>query len=181
MSILRSRLFPFALVLAVLVLSGSVARAAEPELAKSIESGTYEVTGVTVNESTGEQRPIHGHLVLRVTGDRYTSRSDLQTLYPGSPAVAAKVVGTGEGTVRGGELTGTAESRLSVSAVKGVDVGFAFVPREVSPKILSRATAKFFSDGSIRVEITNEPAPGEDYEPTKTTLVGYRDKGDKAK
>jgi hypothetical protein len=83
-------------------------------------------------------------------------------------------VGTGAGRVEGTVLIGTADTNLLVASVPGVDVGFAYVPREVGPRIVSRSRAEFAADGTLQVEIENEPAEGEDYEPTRTSLVGYR-------
>jgi len=49
------------------------------------------------------------------------------------------------------------------------------VPREVGPRLVSTSVAEFFADGSIHIELQNQPASGEeDYLPTETTLVGYR-------
>jgi hypothetical protein len=151
--------------------SGSAAGAAEPA---PPASGVYEMTGVTIDRATGIQRPIHGTIVVRVEGGRYTTHFELSTLFPGSRATAAQVTGTGEGRVEGTRLVGEAHTQLAVTSAPGVDVGFAYVPREVSPRILSRSTARFFADGSVRAEIENAPAEGSEYSPTKTTLVGFR-------
>jgi len=149
------------------------ARAGAADVAPAA-SGVYEMSGVTVDRATGHQRPIHGTIVVRVEGDRYTTHFELSTLFPGSRAKAAQVTGTGEGRVEGGRLVGEAHTQLAVGAAPGVDVGFAYVPREVSPRIVSRSTATFFEDGSVRAEIENAAEEGADYAPTKTTLVGYR-------
>jgi hypothetical protein len=137
-------------------------------------SGVYEMTGVTVDSATGLQRPIHGTIVVRVQDGRYTTHFELATLFPGSQATAAQVTGTGEGRIEGSRLLGEAHTQLAVASAPGVDVGFAYVPREVSPRILSRSTASFFADGSVRAEIENVAEEGAEYAPTKTTLVGYR-------
>ncbi len=137
-------------------------------------SGVYEMTGVTVDPATGLQRPIHGTIVVRVQDGRYTTHFEFATLFPGSQATAAQVTGTGEGRIEGSRLLGEAHTQLSVASAPGVDVGFAYVPREVSPRLLSRSTASFFADGSVRAEIENVAEEGAEYAPTKTTLVGYR-------
>ncbi len=141
--------------------------------ARSI-TGQYEVTGVTIDQASGGQRPILGRMSIRVEGDRYTSHFELSTRFPGSEAVPAEVVGTGEGTVEGDRLRGSADTTLVASSVPGVDVGFAFVPREVGTRIVSTSEARLFDDGSVRIEIENAPAAGVDYAPTRTILVGYR-------
>ena len=137
-------------------------------------SGLYEMTGVTIDRTTGIQRPIYGTIVVKVEGGRYTTHFELATLFPGSRATAAQVTGTGEGRVEGARLVGEAHTHLAVTTAPGVDVGFAYVPRQVSPRILSKSTATFFADGSVRAEIENAPEEGSEYAPTKTTLVGYR-------
>jgi hypothetical protein len=137
-------------------------------------SGVYEMTGVTVDRATGLQRPIHGTIVVRVQDGSYTTHFELSTLFPGSQATAAQVTGTGEGRIEGSRLVGEAHTQLAVASAPGVDVGFAYVPREVSPRIRSRSTASFFADGSVRAEIENEAEEGAEYAPTKTSLVGYR-------
>jgi hypothetical protein len=138
-------------------------------------SGQYEVTGVTVEKESGTQRPIAGMVVLVQEGDRYTASFELSTPYGGSGAAAAEVIGTGEGRVVDDTLRGRVETQLVLAQVPGVDVAFAFVPREVGPRLVSTSVAEFFPDGSIHIELQNQPASEEeDYLPTETTLVGYR-------
>jgi hypothetical protein len=162
---------PIAALALALAAPAAGAGAAEPAPPKS---GVYEMTGVTVDRATGLQRPIHGTIVVRVEDARYTTHFELSTLFPGSQATAAQVTGTGEGRVEGTRLVGEAHTTLAVTSAPGVDVGFAYVPREVSPRLLSRSTASFFADGSVRAEIENVAEEGSEYTPTKTTLVGFR-------
>jgi hypothetical protein len=165
-----SRLAGSALLLSILGAAGHAGSVAPAPPA----SGVYEMTGVTIDRRTGIQRPIHGTIVVRIEGARYTTHFELSTLFPGSQATAAQVTGTGDGRVEGDRLVGQAHTQLAVTSAPGVDVGFAYVPREVSPRILSRSTARFFADGSVRAEIENAAEEGSEYAPTKTTLVGYR-------
>lgn len=138
-------------------------------------SGQYEVTGVTVERQSGAQRAISGRVLLVREDDGYRAHFELSTPYGGSGVAMAQVVGTGEGQVLEDRLEGHVETQLVLANVPGVDVGFAFVPREVGPRIVSQSVARFFEDGSIRVELQNEPASEEeDYLPTRTSLVGYR-------
>jgi hypothetical protein len=139
-------------------------------------SGVYEMKGVTVDSATGTKRPIQGTIVVRVDGERYTTNVEFSTLYPGSEATAARVTGTGEGKVEGSRLVGESHTQLTVTSAPGVDVGFAYVPREVSPRIRSTSTASFFADGSVRVEIENVAEEGSDYSPTRTSMTGNRRK-----
>lgn len=149
---------------------GSVDTASPPQV-----SGHYEVTGVTVETGSGAQRPLQGIIVLTQEGDRYAARFELTTPYGGSGAAAAEVIGTGEGHVVDRRLEGRVQTQLVLAQVPGVDVGFAFVPREVGPRIVSTSEAEVFPDGTIRIELQNRPASEEeDYAPTQTTLVGYR-------
>jgi hypothetical protein len=147
-----------------------------PAATKLEFAGRYEVTGVTIDQESGAQRPIRGIVVLNETdgGVRYTSHFELSTLYPGTASVAAELVGTGEGLVVGRRLEGTASTTLVVSSAPGVDTGFAYVPRMVSQRIASSSAAIFQDDGTVSIEIENLPGEGEDdYAPTRTLLVGY--------
>ncbi len=138
-------------------------------------SGQFEVTGVTIETQSGTQRPIRGKVVLVREGDRYTAQFELTTPYGGSGAAAAQVIGTGEGRVVDNTLRGRVETQLVLAQVPGVDVAFAFVPRQVGPRIVSTSVAEFFPDGSLHIELQNRPgSEDEDYAPTETTLVGYR-------
>ena len=41
-------------------------------------------------------------------------------------------------------------------------------------RILNKSEASIEADGKVRIEIESDPAPGEEYSPTKTTLRGRR-------
>jgi hypothetical protein len=160
---------------AVLMLAIACGGAEEAEETQAVEiGGRYEVTGVTIGLTDGTQRPIQGTINVVVEGGQYTAHFELSTRFPGSEALAASVVGAGGGEVDGSVLIGTAKTNLVMASVPGVDLGFAYIPREVGPRILSRSRAEFFPDGSVQAEIENEPVEGEDYAPTRTSLVGYR-------
>ncbi len=137
-------------------------------------SGRYQVSGVTIDQQSGQQRPIKGVVTLSQEGSEYTTHFELSTVYPGSEATAAQVIGTGEGSIEGRLLLGQAETQLVVAMVPGMDVDFAFMPRSVGTRLVSSSRAEFFDDGTLRIEIENEPAEGQDYSPTTTILVGYR-------
>jgi hypothetical protein len=140
-------------------------------------AGVYQVTGVTIGLEDGLQRPIHGSVKLLVEDGLYTAHVELDTYFPGSEARAARVVGTGDGRIEGRVLEGMVHTQLVAASVPGVDVGFAFVPREVGPRIRSRSRAEFLPEGSVHIELENQPEPGEQYRPTRTELVGYRREG----
>ena len=84
------------------------------------------------------------------------------------------VIGTGEGKPSASGLAGSADTQLVVQTVPGVDTNFAFIPRQVGPKLVSTWTAHLEPDGTLLVELTNHGAEGEVYSPTKTTLRGKR-------
>ena len=161
-----------------LLLTAAIAApvAADDAPSATPKSGLYEMSGETVDHATGVRRPIQGTIVMRVEGSSYTTHFEFSTLYPGTEATAARVTGTGEGRVEGSRLVGEAHTQLTVAAAPGVDVGFAYVPRQVSPRIRSTSTATFLPDGSVRAEIENVAEEGSEYSPTKTTLKGTRRK-----
>ena len=84
------------------------------------------------------------------------------------------MIGTGVGTVEGRTLRGTAQTQLSMATVPGVDPSFAFVPRMVSTRIVSTSVTTIATDGTVTIEIENQPAGRDDYAPTRTTLRGTR-------
>lgn len=159
--------------------TGESAEAPAAEAAAQVEiGGPYSVTGVTVDDASGAQRPIAGTVVLKVDGDKYTAHFELSTVFPGTVSVAADVVGEGDGTIHGETLEGTSRTQLVIAGVPGVDVDFAFIPRQVGPRIVSKAVGRIFPDGTVRIDIHNQPQEGEEYSPTTTTLVGFPQPGE---
>jgi hypothetical protein len=164
-------------VLGLLLATASPAAAAEPAEVAGDDpfSGTYEVKGMTTDLKSGDTRRIVGHIVLTKQGDHWTAKSDLTTDFPTQGgAVHTDVIGNGEGTRKGDGLDGTAHTQLVIGMVPGVDAGFAFVPRQVGPRIVSKWSAHRDKDGSLVIELSNAPEKGEQYTPTKTTLRGTR-------
>ncbi len=155
----------------------------EPETAAKAPvatvSGTYKVEGTTIDKKSGAKRAISGTIILAQEGDRYTATFDLDTTYPTPDGnLPADVIGKGEGQIEGNVLKGTAQTQLVMGTVKGVDTAFAFVPRMVSARIRTTSVATLLPDGTIEVEIENQPAPGEtQYKPTHTKLRGSRTPG----
>ena len=163
----------------LLLACGSGEPAEEPASVPAEEmapiAGMYEVSGVTVDKETGRKREISGKVILADDGDDYTSTFNLNTTFPGGgDPIAAEVIGKGDGTIDGRTLSGTTQTQIVSSTVPGVDPAFAFVPRSVSTRIVSTTTATIAADGTVQIEIDSEPAPGEDYSPTRTTLRGRR-------
>lgn len=138
-------------------------------------SGTYDMRGMTTDLASGDQRRIEGHVVLAKKGKGWSASSELATEYPteGGP-VHTEVIGSGAGVAAGGGLEGTAHTQLVIGTVPGLHSGFQFVPRQVGPRIVSKWKAHLEKDGTLVVELSNQPEPGETYSPTKTTLRGKR-------
>ena len=152
-----------------LISDAGPSRAAEAAWA----SGRYRVEGETVDKATGARREISGTITLQQEGDEYSATFELRTVLPGTATPAqAQVLGTGSGKVEGRTLRGTADTQILSSAVPGVDAGFVGMPRQVSARIRSSSVAELAADGRISIEIDNEPAQGEAYRPTRTTLHG---------
>jgi hypothetical protein len=136
-------------------------------------SGTWHVEGVTVEKASGKTRQISGTIILAEEAGKYRSTFDLSTTLPteGGPT-HADVIGEGEGSVDGRTLSGTARTQIVVAGAPNVDPGFAFVPRRVGTRIVSSTKGTLAEDGTISLEIESEPAPGETYAATRTTLKG---------
>jgi hypothetical protein len=138
-------------------------------------SGSYRVSGTTIDKTTGAERSVSGTVIVIAEGDGYTSTFDLATtLHASGTPQKAELVGRGQGRVEGRRLTGTAETQLIVALVPGVDAGFGLLPRMATTRMLNRSDASIAADGSVTIEIESEPAPGEDYTPTRTLLRGRR-------
>jgi len=147
----------------------------EPAVQGAPISGMYDVSGVTTETASGHQRKLSGTIILAEEGPRYTATFNLTTTFPGGDeSLPAEVIGKGEGTVEGRTLTGTSHTQLVVATVPGVDPGFAYIPRMVSTRIVSTSVTKIAPDGSVHIELSNEPEADEDYSPTRTVLTGKR-------
>jgi len=166
------------LALASVVASpAAAAEGAADALAPGAASGRYRVSGETIDKATGARRAISGSILVQHEGEAYTASFELRTVLPGpqaSPA-QAQVLGTGSGKVEGRMLRGTASTQILSSSVPGVDAGFVGMPRQVSARIRSSSVAEIGPDGSIEIEIDNDPAEGDAYRPTHTVLKGRRE------
>jgi hypothetical protein len=160
---------------AALLLFLSAPTAAETAAADDPFSGTNDVKGMTTDITSGDTRRIEGHVVLSRKGDGWAAASELETDFPthGGP-VRTDVIGTGNGVRKGDGLEGEAHTQLVIQTVPGVDTDFAFIPRTVGPRIVSKWKARLEKDGTLVVELSNTPEKGEQYAPTKTTLKGVR-------
>ena len=169
-----SRALP-AILLLVLGCGGQDAEVAGEEIEAVPIPGRYDVRGTTVAIESGHKREIAGTIILSEEDGRYTATFDLATTYPGAEAaLPAQVIGKGEGTIQGRTLRGTAQTQLVMASVPGVDPGFAFIRPQVSTRLISNTVATIAADGNLSIQIENQPAEGEDYAPTRTTLHGSR-------
>jgi hypothetical protein len=138
-------------------------------------AGRYEVSGTTIETATGDRREISGTVILAENGDQYTATFHLSTEYPvGAAVLPAEVIGQGSGSIEGRTLRGIAETQLVVSTVPGIDPGFAFIPRQTSTRIVSNSVTSIANDGSVTIDIENQPAAGESYAPSRTSMRGMR-------
>jgi hypothetical protein len=164
-----------AIILLVLGCGGQDAEVAEEKIEAVPIPGRYEVRGTTIAIESGHKREIAGTIILSERGGRYIATFDLKTTYPGAEAaLAAQVIGKGEGTIEDRTLRGTAQTQLVTASVPGVDPGFAFIRPQVSTRLISTTIATITPDGNLSIAIENQPAEGEDYAPTRTTLRGLR-------
>jgi hypothetical protein len=138
-------------------------------------TGTYQVTGTTVDKATGAERGLTGTIIVKAEGNSYTSTFSLNTTLHGlGEPQKAELIGHGEGTVEGRVLSGTAETQMIVALVPGVDAGFGMMPRVATARILNRSEASIDPEGRVQIEIESSPAPGSEYTPSRTTLRGRR-------
>lgn len=172
---MTARFLP-ALTLILLLQSGcSSGSDSEASQSNSDFSGLYDVRGFSEEIGSGESRELAGTVVLRQEGDHYSATFELDTRFPyGDTSVAATVIGQGSGSVNGTTLLGEAHTQVVISTVPGVDPGFAFIPRMVTTTITSISKTQIESDGSVTIELANQPAPGASYAPTLTKLKGTR-------
>lgn len=138
-------------------------------------SGRYELSGLTTTAGSDQGRKISGIMLIEREGDHYKASYEFKTNFPGEGApVDADVIGVGEGEVKDNRLVGTARTQIVISAVPGVDTGFAFIPRMVSTRIVSSSIGEFGPDGTLELEIESHAAEGEDYQSTRTKMRGKR-------
>jgi hypothetical protein len=151
---------------------------AGPPVGEQNLGGLYDVSGLTTELDSGDQREIAGTIIISQDGDRYDSTFSLRTMFPTpSGPLPAEVIGRGEGQVDGLVMTGRAETQIVLSTVPGVDSSFAYVPRRVSERIVSSSVARVTEDGQVTIEIRSEPGESSSYARTSTILKGERVSG----
>jgi len=173
----RSALVLVATLSALAAACGQEAEQGAPPAAAGPASvaGQYRVAGTTAVIGSADSRAISGHVILAQEGSRYTATFQLETLYPGPDGpLKAEVVGKGQGTIVGDTLTGTAQTQIVASRVPGIDSSFTLIPPAFGVRIVSNSKGTVDEDRILQVEIESQPAEGEDYRPTRTTLRGKR-------
>ena len=143
-----------------------VGTTATPDVAAAapVLSGSWHVEGITVEKDSGRMRQISGTIIMIEEGGKYRSTFDLDTMLPtgGGPPLEDVI----------GEGAGTARTQVVIAGAPNVDPGFAYVPRYVGTRIVSTTKGTLGNDGTISLSIESEPAPGEVYAATRTTLTG---------
>ena len=173
--LLRYARLALALLGSISITTAALSASATDPAAADPFSGTYDVRGTTVDSRSGDTRLIEGHIVLTRKNGHYAAAAELQTDFPTQGgAMRTDVIGTGDGKPSGAGLAGSANTQLVIQTVPGVDTDFAFIPRQVGPRVVSTWVAHLEADGTLVVELTNHAAKGEAYAPTTTKLRGKR-------
>ena len=143
-------------------------------------AGLYQVTGYTTVRRSGQQRRIRGTVIIARSAagaaDPYTATFDLETEFetPDGP-IQADVIGSARAAAEKQTLAGTAETRILMASIPGLDPSFPWIPGRLGPRVVSKfKMAQAPSEGGFRIEIETEAAPGESYDPTRTTLRARR-------
>jgi len=149
--------------------------------ANEARSGSYDVSGVTVQAMSGEQREISGTLKLDVEGERYEVEFELETTAPDLEGqVPVSVKGGGRGFIVGGVFTGTTSEWMALVPSGGLDevaLHDVDLPAKAGRKLVSTSQASFDPDGTMNILMQNYPGSGEHYEASMTVLEGRRVSG----
>jgi len=140
-------------------------------------SGIYEVAGLTVEATSGQQRAIEGTIELDVKGAQYEVRFEFATTAPDfEEPVPVRIRGSGNGLIVGKLFTGTTEEWMSLAAPPDAlgALDEVKLPAQVGWRMHSASQASFDADGALHVLLQNYPAPGQHYRPTMTVLAGRR-------
>lgn len=146
-------------------------------------AGLYQVSGYTTVRRSGQQRRIRGTVIIAASAagvsDPYTATFDLETEFetPDGP-IQADVIGTARAAEQAQNLAGSAEMRILMASIPGLDPSFPWIPGRLGPRVVSKFTMERApKDGGFRIEIETEAAPGQSYDPTRTTLRARRQAG----
>jgi hypothetical protein len=143
-------------------------------------AGLYEVSGYTTVRRSGHRRRIAGTVIVAHaapgTAAPYTATFDLETEFatPEGP-IQADVIGSASASADSTELAGTAETRILMASIPGLDPTFPWIPGRLGPRVLSKfRMTPSETKGAFEIEIESEAAPGESYEATRTALRAAR-------
>jgi hypothetical protein len=158
--------------------------AAPPPPGRLDFAGLYRVSGYTTVRRSGEQRRIEGTVIVARAAagspEPYTATFDLETEFA-SPAgpIRADVIGSARAAEAREGLAGTAETRIFLASVPGLDPSFAWVPGRLGPRVVSefRMRPAAESERTFEIQIETRAARGESYEDTRTTLHATRAPG----
>jgi hypothetical protein len=146
----------------------------------SAYAGLYQVSGYTTVRRSGQQRRIRGTVIIARSAegaaDPYTATFDLETEFetPDGP-IQADVIGSARAAAAEEALAGTAETRILMASVPGLDPSFPWIPGRLGPRVVSKFKMEPATDKTgFRIEIETEAAPGQSYDPTRTTLRARR-------
>jgi hypothetical protein len=151
-----------------------------PGEADAAWAGLFEVSGDTTVRRSGQQRRIAGRVIIARSpagvAEPYTATFDLETEFatPEGP-IQADVIGSARARPGTAGLAGTAETRILMASIPGLDPTFPWIPGRLGPRVLSKFTMRpGDAPDRFEIEIESEPAPGESYEPTRTRLRATR-------
>ncbi len=118
-------------------------------------AGIYELKGETTVEGSPDRLSISGKLIIRQNGVNCTTvvEAAMRRTTGESGPVSAALLGSGEFTIAGADLTGTAELQSLVSEVPELDVAVPFAPRRAGPVLDATVAGKLIKDGVIEMRI----------------------------
>jgi hypothetical protein len=141
-------------VRAVLMAALGLASPIQAEEALDV-AGIYELRGETTVQGSPDRFVITGKLVLRQNGGVLTTvvEAAMRRAAGNTGPVSAALIGSGEMTLTGNKLAGTAELQSLVSEVAELDVAVPFAPRTAGPVLDAVAEGEVLADGSLKLEI----------------------------
>ncbi|HSD30081.1 MAG TPA: hypothetical protein VLL75_22465 [Vicinamibacteria bacterium] len=155
--------------------------AAAEEPGAGAYAGRYQVSGYTTVRRSGHKRRIQGTVIIARSAAEaeapYTATFDLETEFetPDGP-IQADVIGSARAAYEEDGLAGTAETRILMASIPGLDPSFPWIPGRLGPRVVSKFRMEPApEEDGFRIEIETEAAPGESYEPTRTTLRARRE------
>ena len=118
----------------------TTAAQAAPEEARRLVAGLYEVTGYTTVRRSGQQRRIRGTVIIARSAagaaDPYTATFDLETEFADArrPDPGRRDRERPRRCARRRTLAGTAETRILMASIPGLDPSFPWIPGRLGPR-----------------------------------------------